>query len=73
MRRWNFSGFYGEYGYIIEHKNGTATLEMISGFHKHHKKYKTLRGAKIALGKMSDSYTLKEVTHLLKGDQDHVL
>ena len=65
MRRWNFKGFYGEYGYIVEHNNGTATMEMISGGHKYHKKYKTLRGAKIALGNMSDSYELKEVTHLI--------
>ena len=43
MRRWNFTGFYGEYGYIIEHKNGTATLEMIAGMHKYRKKYSTLK------------------------------
>jgi len=61
MRRWNFTGFYGEYGYIKEHNNKTATLEMIAGNTKYRKTYKTLRGAKIALGKMSDAYTLKEV------------
>lgn len=71
MRRWNFKGFYGEYGYIIEHNNGAATLEMIAGMHKYRKKYSTLKGAKIALGKMSDSYNLKEVTHLIEKEQDN--
>lgn len=49
MRRWNFTGFYGEYGYIIEHNNGTATLEMIAGMHKYRKKYSTLKGAKMPI------------------------
>ena len=69
MRRFNFTGFYGEYGHIIEHNNKTATLEMIAGNKKYRKRYSTLRGARIALGKMSDSYTLKEVTHLIREAQ----
>ena len=67
MRRWNFKGLYGEYGYIIEHNNKTATLEMIAGFRKYRKKYSSLRGAKIALGRMSDSFELTEVTTYCKG------
>lgn len=61
MKRYNYKGFYGDYGYILIHNNGTATLEMIVSGKKYRKTYKSFRGAKIALGRMSDSYTLKEV------------
>ena len=62
MKRYNYSGFYGDYGHIIVHNDGTATLEMICYGRKfHRKRYKSFTGAKIALGRMSDSYTLTEV------------
>ena len=61
MRKWNINGFYGEYGYLKEHNDGSATLEIIAGYQKDHRKYKTLKGAKIALGKKCDSYKLTEV------------
>lgn len=65
MKRYNYKGFYGDYGYILVHNDGTATLEMIiAGYpsgKKIRKRYKSLRGAKIALGRYSDSYTLTEV------------
>lgn len=61
MKRYNYKGFYGDYGHIVVHNDGTATLEMICSGKKTRKTYKSFKGAKIALGKMSDSYTLKEV------------
>lgn len=65
MKRYNFSGFYGSYGYIKVNNDGTAFVEIIwNGYlpsAPYHKTYKTLRGAKIALGRMLESYTLKEV------------
>ena len=64
MKRWNLSTFYGSYGYIQENDDKTATLEIIwNGYLPEapfRKTYNTLRGAKIALGKLTDSYTLKE-------------
>ena len=64
MKRYNYKGFYGDYGHIVVHNDGTANLEMIiPGFPTgkiYRKKYKTFTGAKIALGRMSDSYTLTE-------------
>ena len=64
MTRYNFSTFYGSYGHILVHKNGTAHLEIIwNGYipvKPYRKTYKSLKGAKIALGKMTDSYTLTE-------------
>lgn len=63
MRRFNYKGFYGDYGCIVEHNDATATLEMICSGKKYRKTYKSLTGAKIALGRMSDSYTLTEVKH----------
>lgn len=65
MKRWNIKGFYGEYGYLMLNNDETATLELISGNHLYHKDYKTLKAAKIALGKMCDSYELKDVSNLL--------
>ena len=65
MKRYNFSGFYGSYGKIEINNDGTAFLEIIWNAYipikPYRKTYKTLRGAKIALGRMLESYTLKEV------------
>ena len=76
MKRWNIETFYGSYGYIIENDDKTAKLEIIWNQHvptaPYRKTYKSLRGAKIALGKLTDSYTLKEVTHLLKQEAANV-
>ena len=60
MKRYNYKGFYGDYGHMIVHNDGTTNLEMIIGGRVYRKKYKTFRGAKIALGRMSDCYTLTE-------------
>ena len=60
MKRYNYKGFYGDYGHMIVHNNGTTNLEMIIGGKVYRKKYKTFKGAKIALGRMSDSYTITE-------------
>ena len=69
MKRWNVKGFYGSYGHIVEHNDKTASIEIIWNtsvpLPPYRKNYKTLRGAKIALGRMLDSYTLEDVTHLL--------
>ena len=63
MRLWNIRTFYGSYGKIEEH-NGQYHMEIIwNGYvpaEPYRKTYKTLRGAKIALGKMCDCYTLTE-------------
>ena len=65
MRRWNIKTFYGSYGYIQENDDKTAYLEIIwNGYTPttpFKKTYKTLCGAKIALGRLTDSYTLEEV------------
>ena len=62
VKRYFYKGFYGDYGHITEHNNGSAVLEMYAnGKRFHHKRYKTLRGAKIALGRFSDSYTITKV------------
>lgn len=65
MKRYNFSGFYGSYGKIEINNDGTAFVEIIwNGYiptEPYRKTYKSLRGAKIALGRMLESYTLKEV------------
>lgn len=60
MKRYNYKGFYGDYGHMIVHNDGTTKLEMVCGGKVYCKKYKTFTGAKIALGRMSDSYTLTE-------------
>ena len=60
MKRYNYRGFYGDYGHIVVHNDGTANLEMIIGGKSYRKKYKSLTGAKIALGRMSECYTITE-------------
>ena len=64
MTRYNFKGFYGAYGHILVNNDGTAKVEIIwnTCIHtpKFTKKYKSLKGAKIALSRMLDSYTLTE-------------
>lgn len=66
MRRFNFNTFYGSYGYIQENDDKTAYLEIIWNaaipIEPHKKTYKSLRSAKIALTKLTDSYKLSEVT-----------
>ena len=65
MIRYNISGFYGEYGNIKVYNDGPARLEIVfNGYIPREmfcKRYKTLKGAKIALGKMLDIYHLTEV------------
>ena len=65
MRRFNIKTFYGSYGYIQENDDKTAYLEIIWNAsiptEPHKKTYKSLRGAKIALAKLVESYELKEV------------
>lgn len=60
MTRYNYRGFYGDYGHMIVHNDGTTNLEMICGGKVYRKKYKSLRSAKAALTRMSDAYTLTE-------------
>lgn len=77
MKRWNIETFYGSYGYIQENDDKTAYLEIIwNGYvptTPFKQTYNSLRGAKIALGRLTDSsYTLKEVTHLLKQEANNV-
>lgn len=66
MKAYTFKGFYGSYGKIIENE-GSYDLEIIwNGYfpqEPYRKAYKTLRGAKIALGRMLESYTMKEVCY----------
>lgn len=66
MKRYNYKGFYGDYGRIIVHNDGTANLEMICSGKIFRRKYKTFKGAKAALTRYSDCYTLTEVQ---KGDR----
>ena len=65
MKRYNFKGFYGSYGHIKVNNAGIAYLEIIWNAYlptkPYRKTYKSLRGAKIALGKMLEVYTIKEV------------
>ena len=60
---YTFRGFYGSYGKITEN-DGSFDLEIIwNGYlpqEPYRKTYTTLRGAKIALGRMLESYTMKE-------------
>ena len=61
MKKYTYKGFYGDYGTIIEHNDGAAMLDCyVNGRRVHHRKYNTLAGAKRALTRMSDSYTLTE-------------
>jgi hypothetical protein len=61
MKRYTYTGFYGDYGTIIVHNDGRTTLTMNFGMRTEKRRYKSFTGAKIALGRMSDSYTIKEV------------
>lgn len=65
MKTYNFKGFYGSYGQIKVNNSGIAHLEIIwNGYiptKPYKKTYKTLKGAKIALGRMLESYSISEV------------
>ena len=62
MKRYKYKGFYGDYGRITVHNDGQAVLDMYyNGKKFHHKRYKTFRGAKIALGRYSDSYAIVQI------------
>lgn len=57
-KRYYFKGFYGESGHISVYSDDSARLVInIGGKCSHAKFYKNERGARIALGKYSDSYT----------------
>ena len=58
-----YRGFYGDYGKLTVFTNGETVLDMACGGKHTTKRYKTLRGAKIALGRYSDSYTLRKVEY----------
>ena len=64
MRAWNFTTFYGSYGKIVENQDG-YDLEIIwNGYFPQEpfrKTYNTLKGAKIALGRMCESYRIRQV------------
>ena len=62
MKRYNYKGFYGDYGHMIEHNNGQTTLYCyIGGKLTDKRKYKNIASAKSALYRMSDAFTLTEV------------
>ena len=65
MKRYNLKTFYGSYGKVIEHNNGNCDLEIIwNGYvpqKPYRKTYHSMRGVKIALGRMCDSYTLTAI------------
>ena len=65
MKRYNLKTFYGAYGRVEEKKDGGFALEIIWNtyvpYPPFRKDYKTLKGVKIALGKMCETYTLEEV------------
>lgn len=61
MKRYTYEGFYGDYGTLIVHNDGRTTLTMNYGTKTEKRRYNSFRGAKIALGRMVDSYTIKEV------------
>lgn len=65
MKRYNLKTFYGSYGYIQENDDKSAYLEIIWNAAipttPYKKTYKSIRGAKIALARLVDSYTLQEV------------
>ena len=64
MTRYNFKGFYGSYGYILEHDDGTVFVEIIWNtcipYEPYRKTYKNMRGAKIALARLLDVYTVRK-------------
>ena len=64
MKTYTFNTFYGSYGKIVEHNDGTCNMEIIWNAYTAHKpyrkKYKTLAGCKRALSIMCDAYTIKE-------------
>jgi len=63
--RYNFTGFYGSYGHILEHNDGTAYVEIIwNGYiptEPYRKTYKNIKGAKIALGRMLEIYHITDI------------
>ena len=62
MKKYKYEGFYGDTGTLLVHNDGSVMLtSVINGSVIQRKRYKTLRGAKSALGRMSDCYTLTEV------------
>ena len=70
MKRYNYKGFYGDYGYILVNNDGTAFLEMVIPGNPSgkifRKTYKNFRAAKSALTRYTDSYTLTDVSYLLE-------
>lgn len=59
MKKTYYKDFYGSKASITEYNDGTALLVTFAGFTRRSKKYKTVKGAKIALGKYSECW--KEV------------
>lgn len=55
MKRY-YKDFYGCTASIEEHRDGSATLRMVAGNTKTKKTYKTVHGAKVAIGKLSDGW-----------------
>lgn len=51
-----YRDFYGASASITEHRNGTATLVVFCAGKRERKTYKSVRGAKIAMGKSSDGW-----------------
>jgi len=51
-----YKDVYGCTASVEEHRDGSATLRMVAGNTKTKKKYKTVHGAKVAMGKLSDGW-----------------
>lgn len=60
MKRYKYKGFYGDHGHLVVYNDGTTVLYMNVAGEKTRKRYTTFKGAKAALTRMSDSYTLTE-------------
>lgn len=59
MKKTYYEDFYGSTASITEYNDGTALLVTFAGFKRNSKRYNSVKGAKIALGKYSDCW--KEV------------
>ena len=51
-----YRDFYGASASIEEHRNGSATLRTYCAGQRTKKTYSSFRGARIAMGKMSDCW-----------------
>ena len=51
-----YKDFYGCTASIEEHRDGSATLRMVAGNTRTEKTYKSVRGARVAMGKLSDGW-----------------